>query len=159
MSEQEMIARKLRQVYDVLHCIYDQHEDEGDRCYFGSTNDPHTMKRQLRRMEAILTTLEASRTPEGMEVLRLVTMHDDGEHDPHEAEQCGIFTSPELVRKYVETRFADSAFEAVPHGSPDDPAWHLIERATGEDSNLVLITWRETLNPMLSASQTPIGAE
>lgn len=46
--------RRLRSIYDVLHCIYDTCEDEGDRIYLGSTNDHHTLKRQLRQLEKML---------------------------------------------------------------------------------------------------------
>jgi hypothetical protein len=53
-------ASELQSIYDVLHCIYDTCEDEGDRIYFGSTNDRWTLQRQLRRLEKLL-----SPTPKG----------------------------------------------------------------------------------------------
>lgn len=79
------------------------------------------------------------------EVLRLVVMHDDGEHEPHEVEQCGIFLSAADVRSYVTKRFDEHrSFRAVPHGEPDDLAWTLFKGDS--DSDLVLIVWRETLH-------------
>jgi hypothetical protein len=48
----------LRSIYDVLHAIYDTCEDEGDRIYLGSTNDHHTLKRQLRRLEKLIPQRE-----------------------------------------------------------------------------------------------------
>lgn len=52
-DEAEKCARQLEPIYHVLHCIYDECEDEGDRIYLGSTNDHHTLKRQLRRIEKL----------------------------------------------------------------------------------------------------------
>lgn len=46
--------RALYSIYNVLHCIYDKCEDEGDRIYLGSANDHHTLKRQLRRLEKLI---------------------------------------------------------------------------------------------------------
>lgn len=45
---------RLESVYHVIHCIHDTVEDEGDRMYLGSTNDQHTLKRQLRAIEKML---------------------------------------------------------------------------------------------------------
>lgn len=44
-------AKRLRMIYDVLHDIHDRCDDEGDRIYLGSTEDRHTLKRQLRYLE------------------------------------------------------------------------------------------------------------
>jgi NTP pyrophosphatase (non-canonical NTP hydrolase) len=77
------------------------------------------------------------------QVLRLVVMHDDGEHEPHEAEQCGIFPDLAGVHRYVARRFGEGVFEAVARVGGE--AWHLVDRQSREDSDLVLIVWHETL--------------
>ena len=46
---------RLESVYHVIHAIHDTCEDEGDRMYLGSTNDQHTLKRQLRVIEKMLS--------------------------------------------------------------------------------------------------------
>jgi hypothetical protein len=71
-DEAEQCARRLEPIYDVLHYIYDRCEDEGDRIYLGSTNDHHTLKRQLRQLEKLfllgptaLRARHAGESPDG----------------------------------------------------------------------------------------------
>ncbi len=61
--QDEIGGDKLRQIYDVIHCIYDTCEDENDRIYLGSTNDHHTLNRQLRALEKLLSRNHLKGTP------------------------------------------------------------------------------------------------
>jgi len=81
------------------------------------------------------------------EVLRLVIIHDDGEHEPHEVEQCGIFLSDNHIRAYVDKRFNASMLshlKAIGRGEAENLTWQL-EFPDGKDANLVVIVWRESL--------------
>lgn len=81
-----------------------------------------------------------------VEGYRLVVMLDDGEHDPHEAEQCGTFASKQGVRAYVQRRFGNHEhFQLKKHGSSAELTWLLIDKATGKDSDLLLLVWTEDL--------------
>lgn len=51
-------ANVFQSVCDVLLCIVDRVADEGDRVYFGSTNDPHTITRQVRRLTDRIAEVE-----------------------------------------------------------------------------------------------------
>jgi hypothetical protein len=44
------VADKIEGAAHVVHCVADQSEDEGDRIYYGSTNDPHRLVRQAERL-------------------------------------------------------------------------------------------------------------
>ena len=55
--EAVVIANRIEAVAHVIHCIADQAEDEGDRIYFGSTNDPHSLVRQATQLLAAAETI------------------------------------------------------------------------------------------------------
>jgi len=52
MSNAELaaLADRVEAISHVIHCIADEAEDEGDRVYFGSTNDPHRLARQAQQL-------------------------------------------------------------------------------------------------------------
>ena len=60
MAAPDRLKNRMQSIADVLHCIADTVEDEGDRVYFSSTNDPHTIRRQAKAIETILAKLPAS---------------------------------------------------------------------------------------------------
>lgn len=80
-------------------------------------------------------------------VMLLECMYDDGEHEPHAAEQCGVFADAAAVRAYVEKRFPAEGhgtslirYRAKQYGDADNLTWELYDH-TGKQVDLVLITW------------------
>ncbi len=55
----EQIANQIEGVAHVIHCIADGADDEGDRVFFASTNDPHALVRQHDRLIKIALAVRA----------------------------------------------------------------------------------------------------
>ena len=58
-----LLANEIERIGDVIHDIADRSEDEGDRVYFGSTNDPHALVRQARYLHKVVERLRQSAAP------------------------------------------------------------------------------------------------
>jgi hypothetical protein len=54
------IGNRIEGISHVLHCMADKVEDEGDRVYFASTNDPHTLRRQAEYLLKIAQRLRSN---------------------------------------------------------------------------------------------------
>ncbi len=92
-------------------------------------------------------TATMTTTMKTTKVLLLECCYDDGEHDPHTAEQCGVFADADAVRSYVEKRFPANGDDSNPimyrskqYGDADNLTWELYDH-TGKQVDLVLITW------------------
>lgn len=57
------IGNRIEGISHVLHCMADKVEDEGDRVYFASTNDPDTLRCQANRLLWIADALRAQVQP------------------------------------------------------------------------------------------------
>ena len=53
LTELEAARGRVESIADVIHRIAETAEGEGDRMYFASTNDPHTLIRQARYLRAL----------------------------------------------------------------------------------------------------------